>query len=587
MEENKLHRSHMAGELRKENIGQEVTLMGWVNKKRNLGSLIFIDLRDISGLSQIVVNESDSELFEIADSTRNEFVLAVEGLVRERESKNPNIATGDVEVVAKNIVILDKSEVPPIYIKDDDDAQDAVRLKYRYLDLRKSSLQKNLILRSKVNKIVRDYLNENSFIEIETPFLGKATPEGARDYLVPSRINEHKFYALPQSPQIYKQLLMVAGMDRYFQIAKCFRDEDLRANRQPEFTQIDMEMSFVDQEDIIALNEGLIKRVFKEAIGVDVQTPIKRLSYKEAMESYGSDKPDLRFGFKLQNITDLVKNSQFKVFSDASEEGKSVRCINIGNYEDQYSRKKVDKLESFVKEHGAKGLSWIRVHDGEIQSPIKKFLSDDEINAILERTKTDENALILILADKDSIVFNGISALRNKIARDLDIIDKDEYNFVWIVDFPMFEYDEDEGRFVSVHHPFTMPNEEDIKYLKTDKARVRARAYDIVCNGDELGGGSIRINNSDLQREVFEALDLDDKTVEEKFGFFVEAFNYGAPPHGGLAYGMDRLMMLLTKTDNIKDVIAFPKTQSATDLMTQAPGFVSEEQLDELNIKLD
>lgn len=587
MGENKLHRSHMCGDLRKENIGDRVTLMGWVNKKRNLGSLIFVDLRDISGLSQIVINDSDRKIFEIGDGLRNEFVLAVRGSVREREAKNMNIPTGEIEVVAEDIEILDKADVPPIYIKDDDDAQDAIRLKYRYLDLRKKSLQKNLILRSKVNKIVRDYLNENSFIEIETPFLGKATPEGARDYLVPSRINEHKFYALPQSPQLYKQLLMIAGMDRYYQIAKCFRDEDLRANRQPEFTQIDMEMSFVDQEDVIKLNEGLIKKVFKEAIGVDVETPIKRLSYKEAMENYGSDKPDLRFGFKLQDITDIVKDSEFKVFSDASQEGRSVRCINIGNYEAEYSRKKVDKLEKFVKEHGAKGLSWIRVHDGEIQSPIKKFLSDEEINSIIEKTKLEENALILILADNDSVVFNGLSALRNKIARDLDIIDKDEYNFVWIVDFPMFEYDEDEKRYVSVHHPFTMPNEEDIKYLQTDKARVRARAYDIVCNGDELGGGSIRINNSNLQKEVFQVLNLDDKTVEEQFGFFVEAFNYGAPPHGGLAYGMDRLMMLLAKTDNIKDVIAFPKTQSATDLMTQAPSPVTDEQLNELNIKLD
>lgn len=582
-----LRRTHMCGDLRLKDNGKEVILMGWVQKSRNLGSLIFIDLRDNTGITQIAIKDENKEIFEKAKNVKSEYVLCVKGIVNERESKNSNIETGEIEVIANELIVLDTANVPPIYIKDDDNAQEQVRLKYRYLDLRKPNLQKNLKLRAKTNRLIREYLDENGFYEIETPFLGKPTPEGARDYLVASRVNEHSFYALPQSPQLMKQLLMISGMDRYYQIVKCFRDEDLRANRQPEFTQVDMEMSFVDQEDVMKLNEGLIKKIFKEIRNIDIETPIKRMTYKEAMEKYGCDKPDLRFGFELKNITDLVKNSDFQVFSSCNEKNKSVRCINIGNYEKDFSRKKIDKLEKFVKEYGAKGLSWIRVHDGEIQSSIKKFLTDEEMNSIIEFTKVDENALIFILADKNSTVFNGLSALRNKIARDLDLVDDNKFEFVWIVDFPLFEYDEEENRFVAMHHPFTMPNEEDIQYLLTDKEKVRAKAYDIVCNGDEIGGGSIRINNSDLQKKMFEALELTEEDIENKFGFFVEAFNYGTPPHGGLAYGMDRLMMLLVGTDNIKDVIAFPKTQSATDLLTGAPTHVDEKQLKEIHIKLD
>lgn len=582
-----LRRTHMCGELRLSDVNKEVILMGWVQKERNLGSLIFIDLRDNTGITQIAIKDNNKEIFDKAKDVKSEYVLCVKGDVRERESKNNNIPTGEIEVIANELIVLDTANVPPIYIKDDDNAQEAVRLKYRYLDLRKPKLQNNLKLRAKTNKLIRDYLDENGFYEIETPFLGKPTPEGARDYLVASRVNEHSFYALPQSPQLMKQLLMISGMDRYYQIVKCFRDEDLRANRQPEFTQVDMEMSFVDQEDVMTLNEGLIKKLFKEIRGIDIPTPIKRMTYAEAMERYGCDKPDLRFGFELKNITELVKDSEFKVFSSCNDKNKSVRCINIGNYESEYSRKKIDKLEKFVKEYGAKGLSWIRVHDGEIQSSIKKFLSDEEMNSIIESTKEDENALIFILADKNDVVFNGLSALRNKIARDMNLVDNDTFEFVWIVDFPLFEFDEEENRFVAMHHPFTMPKEEDIQYLLTDKKKVRAKAYDIVCNGDEIGGGSIRINNSDLQKKMFEALELTEEMIENKFGFFVEAFNYGTPPHGGLAYGMDRLMMLLVGTDNIKDVIAFPKTQSATDLLTGAPSNVDEKQLKEIHIKLD
>lgn len=582
-----LRRTHMCGELRLSDVNKEVILMGWVQKERNLGSLIFIDLRDNTGITQIAIKDDNKEIFDKAKDVKSEYVLCVKGDVRERESKNNNIPTGEIEVIANELIVLDTANVPPIYIKDDDNAQEAVRLKYRYLDLRKPKLQNNLKLRAKTNKLIRDYLDENGFYEIETPFLGKPTPEGARDYLVASRVNEHSFYALPQSPQLMKQLLMISGMDRYYQIVKCFRDEDLRANRQPEFTQVDMEMSFVDQEDVMTLNEGLIKKLFKEIRGIDIPTPIKRMTYAEAMKRYGCDKPDLRFGFELKNITELVKDSEFKVFSSCNDKNKSVRCINIGNYESEYSRKKIDKLEKFVKEYGAKGLSWIRVHDGEIQSSIKKFLSDEEMNSIIESTKEDENALIYILADKNDVVFNGLSALRNKIARDMNLVDNDTFEFVWIVDFPLFEFDEEENRFVAMHHPFTMPKEEDIQYLLTDKEKVRAKAYDIVCNGDEIGGGSIRINNSDLQKKMFEALELTEEMIENKFGFFVEAFNYGTPPHGGLAYGMDRLMMLLVGTDNIKDVIAFPKTQSATDLLTGAPSNVDEKQLKEIHIKLD
>lgn len=582
-----MKRTHMCGELTEKNLNEEVTIMGWVAKERNLGSLIFMDLRDTTGISQIVVKQEDNpEIFESAKSIRSEYVLAVRGIVSERESKNPNIPTGNIEVIIKELRILDTANTTPIYIKDDDDVSEQMRLKYRYLDLRKPYLQNNLKVRAKTAKVIREFLDENRFCEIETPFLNKTTPEGARDYLVPSRVNPGKFYALPQSPQLMKQLLMISGMDRYYQIVKCFRDEDLRANRQPEFTQVDIEMSFVDEDDVMEVNERLLQRVFKEIKGIDLKLPFDRMSYNTAMENYGSDKPDLRFGFLIKDITDIVANSEFKVFSSCNEKNKSVRAINLGEYQSEFSRKKVDALEKFAKTHGAKGLAWIRVSDGEVNSPIKKFLSEEEMNKIIERFDAKENGLILIVADKDSVVLNTLGALRKHVAEKLDIIDPEEFAITWITDFPLFEYDEEDNRYVAKHHPFTHPKVEDLEFLDTDKEKVRAKAYDIVINGDEIGGGSIRINNSDLQTRMFEALGLGEEEIEQKFGFFVEAFQYGTPPHGGIAYGLDRLVMLLTGTENIKDVIAFPKTQSATDLLTGAPSPATDEQLSEIHIDL-
>lgn len=466
---NKLKRDHMCGDLRLEDVGKNITIMGWVSKARDLGGLIFIDLRDTSGICQIVIRDENPKIFETAQGIKSEYVIGVKGTLSERESKNANIPTGDVELIVEDIVIFDEAKTPPIYIKDDDNVSDEMRLKYRYLDLRKPSLQKNLKIRAKAAKIVRDYLDENAFIEVETPFLNKPTPEGARDYLVPSRINKGKFYALPQSPQLMKQLLMVAGMDRYYQIVKCFRDEDLRANRQPEFTQIDMEMSFVDQEDIMELNEGLIRKVFKEIMDIDLPTPFPRMSFNEAMENYGSDKPDLRFGFLIKDLSDIVKDSEFKVFSVAKEAGKSVRAINLGEYQKDFSRKKVDALEKFAKTHGAKGLAWIRIKDGEVQSPIAKFLSEEEIDNIRKAFDALENDLILIVADKDSVVFDTLGALRYEAASKLDLIDKKEMAVTWIVNFPMFEFDEEEERYVAKHHPFTMPMEEDLELLDSSR----------------------------------------------------------------------------------------------------------------------
>lgn len=584
---NKLKRDHMCGELRKEDVGKTVTIMGWVAKARDLGGLIFIDLRDTTGICQIVVRDENPDIFKIAQGLKSEYVIGVRGVLFERESKNKNIPTGDVELIVEEIKVFDEAKTPPIYIKDDDNVSDEMRLKYRYLDLRKSNLQKNLKIRAKAAKIVRDYLDEYSFVEVETPFLNKPTPEGARDYLVPSRINKGKFYALPQSPQLMKQLLMVAGMDRYYQIVKCFRDEDLRANRQPEFTQIDMEMSFADQEDIMELNEGLLSRVFKEILDVDLPRPFPRMSYQDAMENYGSDKPDLRFGFLITDISEIVKDSEFKVFAAANEKGSSVRGINLGEYQKDFSRKKVDALEKFAKTHGAKGMAWIRVKEGEVQSPIAKFLSEKELEGICNAFGNNENDLILLISDKDSTVFETLSALRHEAASKLDLIDEKAMAVSWIVNFPMFEYDEEENRYVAKHHPFTMPMEEDLELLDQSPEKVRAKAYDIVINGDEIGGGSIRINNSSLQNEIFKLLKLSKEDIEEKFGFFVEALQYGTPPHGGLAYGFDRMCMLLTGSDNIKDVIAFPKTQSATDLLTNAPGSVNEIQLEELNMEIN
>lgn len=577
-------RSHMCGELRSENIDEEVVLMGWVAKKRNLGSLVFFDLRDKTGITQIVVREEDKENHDLASHLGQEYVVEVKGLVRERESKNPDMATGDIEIVAEKINVLDKANTPPIYIKEDDDVAENLKLKYRYLDMRKASVQKNLKLRSDIVRTIREYMYENHFTEVETPFLTKPTPEGARDYLVPSRINQGEFYALPQSPQLLKQILMIGSLDRYFQVVKCFRDEDLRANRQPEFTQLDMELSFAGQDDVIAVNEGLIKELFDKYTDYDLTLPIPRMDYSEAMESYGSDKPDLRFGYKIQNISEIWKDSEFKVFSDNTSEGKSVRAINFKNLADKYSRKQLDKLTDFVKHYGLGGLSYIK-YGAEVNSSISKFLTDDILNNMIDKLEIENNDLILIAADKDKKVLEGLGALRNKVAKDNDLYEK-EYALTWVVNFPMFEYNEEEDRYVSQHHPFTMPNEEDIHLLKTHPEQVRTQAYDIVINGDEMGGGSVRINNSELQKEIFEALNLTEEDIKNKFGFFIEALSYGTPPHAGLAYGLDRLLMLFAKTDNIKDVIAFPKTQSATCPLTEAPTIVDDKALDELGISV-
>ena len=579
-------RSHMCGELREENIGDEVVLMGWVAKKRNLGSLVFIDLRDKTGITQIVTREDDNENYKIAKDVAGEYVLEIKGEVRERESKNPEIPTGNIEIIASKINILDKAKTPPIYIKEDDDVSENLKLKYRYLDMRKQSVQKNLKLRSDIVRCMREYMYDNGFTEVETPFLTKPTPEGARDYLVPSRVNQGKFYALPQSPQLMKQLLMIGSLDRYFQIVKCFRDEDLRANRQPEFTQLDLELSFADQDDVIKVNEGLLKTLFDNFTDYDLKLPIQRMDYSEAMNSYGSDKPDLRYGYKINDISEIFKDCDFKVFTDNIKEGHSVRAINFKGQAGNYSRKQLDKLTDFVKDYGLKGLSFIKFNSkDDINSSIKKFLTDEIVEKLIEKLDISDNDLILIGADKNKTVLEGLGALRRKVAKDQNLYEK-EYAFCWVVNFPMFEYSEEEDRYVSQHHPFTMPNEEDIDLLLTEPEKVRTQAYDIVINGDEMGGGSVRINNQELQEKVFKALKLSDDDIEQKFGFFIEALQYGTPPHAGLAYGLDRLVMLFAKTENIKDIIAFPKTQSATCPLTQAPSIVDEKSLNELSIEV-
>lgn len=583
-----LRRTNMCGKLRSDDIDREVVLMGWVQKERNLGSIIFVDLRDTSGISQIVFDDTVSkEMFEKAEKIRSEYVIAVKGKVRERSSKNPDLPTGDVEILASELKILDESETPPIYIKDDDKVSESMRLKYRYLDLRKPSMQNNLKTRAKLAKITRDFFYENDFVEVETPMLSKPTPEGARDYLVPSRISPGEFFALPQSPQLLKQMLMVSGMDRYYQVVKCFRDEDLRANRQPEFTQIDIEMSFVDIEDILEINEKFIHKVFKEMKGIEINLPIKRMPYSEAMEKYGLDKPDLRFGMEIKNVSDLVENSSFQVFSNAVKNKGGVKCLNVVGGADKFSRKDIGALEDYVKTYGAKGLAWIKYNKDGISSPIAKFFEENELKAIVERVSANEGDLILFVADKLSVINDSLGNLRNELAKRMDLIKAEDFKLVWITDFPLFEYDEEEDRFVAKHHPFTHPIEEDIDLLETNPQDVRAKAYDLVINGDEMGGGSIRINNSDLQRRMFAALGLSDEEAQEKFGFLLEAFKYGAPPHGGIAYGFDRLTMLFTSSSNIRDVIAFPKTQSATCLMTEAPTSVSKEQLKEVHMSLN
>lgn len=583
-----LKRTIMCGELRESNIDNNVTVMGWVQRKRNLGGLIFVDLRDRSGILQVVFGEEiNKEAFLKADTIRSEYCIAVTGKIVRRESPNNNIPTGLVELKGNNIKILSESETTPIYIKENLDASENIRMKYRYLDLRRPDMQKIFMIRHKTAKVIRDYFDENSFLELETPILTKSTPEGARDYLVPSRNYPGMFYALPQSPQLFKQLLMVSGFDRYFQIVKCFRDEDLRANRQPEFTQVDIEMSFVEQDDVIAINEGLIKKVFKDVLDVDVETPIKRMPYKEAMEKYGSDKPDLRFGMEITNITDVVSNSEFKVFKDAIDNGGSIRAIKVDNCANM-GRKDLDRLGEFVKTYKAKGLAWVAYKEDGIKSPISKFLKEEEMQQIVTTMDAKVGDLILILSDSNKVVLQALGALRLELAKKLEILkDNNEFNFVWVTEFPLVSYNEEENRYQAEHHPFTAPMDEDIEYLDTDPSKVRAKAYDIVLNGEELGGGSIRIHDSSLQEKMFNVLGFTKEKAWERFGFLLEAFKYGPPPHGGLAFGFDRLIMFLSGTDNIKDVIAFPKNQNAFDPMTEAPNIVDNNQLKELGLKVD
>ena len=582
-----MKRTHMCGSLRKENEGECVTLMGWVQKRRNLGSLIFIDIRDVCGIAQVVFDEAVSKAaFEKASKIRGEFVIAVSGKVHIREAINEKMDTGDIEIYAEEIKILSEAEIPPIHINDEDDAGERLRLKYRYLDLRKPKMQKNLIMRNKVTKSARDFLNGEAFTEVETPMLTKPTPEGARDYLVPSRVNPGNFYALPQSPQIFKQLLMVSGMDRYFQIARCFRDEDLRADRQPEFTQIDIEMSFVEEDDVISINEKLIRHIFNEVMGVEVKIPFPRMPFVEAMERFGSDKPDIRFGFELKNMNEALKDTEFNVFRSVVENGGAVKGINVKGHADKFSKKGISKLEKHVKTYGAKGLAWIKLENGEIVSPILKFLKDGELNAIRELFELEENDLILIVADQQKVVYDALGSLRVHVAKKLDLLDENKYEFLWVTEFPLLEYDEENERYVAMHHPFTSPVDEDIDLLDKDPGKVRAKAYDIVLNGVELGGGSIRIHDSKLQKKMFEALGFSDEESERKFGFLMNAFKYGTPPHGGLAYGLDRMVMLMTFSESIREVIAFPKTQNATCLMTEAPAAADEKQLEELSISL-
>ncbi|MBO5066597.1 MAG: aspartate--tRNA ligase [Clostridia bacterium] len=584
---NGLKRSVFCGDLRAENIGNEVTVCGWVAKQRDLGALIFVDLRDKTGIVQLAFDENtDKEIFEKAFSVRSEYVLMAKGIVRERSSKNSEIPTGDIEIDVKDLRVLAKSETPPFDIVENCQTSELTRLKYRYLDLRRPDLQKNILFRHKVTKITRDYFDENGFVEIETPMLIKSTPEGARDFLVPSRIHQGTFYALPQSPQLYKQLSMVAGFDRYMQIARCFRDEDLRADRQPEFTQIDLEMSFVTMEDVLSIGEGYIARVFKEALGVEIPLPLPRLTYKEAMERYGSDKPDTRFGMEIFDLTDIVKDCGFSVFSSAVADGGSVRGITAKGAVTTYTRKEVDKLTEFARGIGAKGLAWIRLTDDGIASSFAKFMTEEEMKAILDRAGAEKGDVVFIIADtKNNSVLSVLGALRNEAAKKLDIIG-DGFNLLWIVEFPFFDWDEDSQQFVAMHHPFTSPLPECLPYLETDKAAVRAEAYDLVLNGIELSSGSIRITNPELQDRMFKLLGLSDDEAQQKFGYLLDAFKFGPPPHGGMGIGLDRLIMQLVKADSLRDVIAFPKVQNASEPMTECPSRVDDIQLDELGIGL-
>ena len=585
-----LKRTHYCGDLRLSDAGKTVTVAGWVQRQRDLGALIFIDLRDREGIVQLAFDESTAkDVFEKAASARSEYVLMAQGVVRERSSKNTEIPTGEIEIEVKELRLLAKSETPPFEIIEDCQTSELTRLKYRYLDLRRPDLQKNILLRHKITKITRDYFDDNGFIEIETPILIKSTPEGARDYLVPSRIHKGKFYALPQSPQLYKQLSMVAGFDRYMQIARCFRDEDLRADRQPEFTQIDLEMSFVDMEDVLAIGEGYMARVFKEAMGVDIPLPLPRLTYKEAMERYGSDKPDTRYGLEIYDLSETVKGCGFGVFTGALESGGSVRGITAKNAVNTLTRKEIDKLTEMVRGIGAKGLAWIRMNeDGTMASSFAKFMTEDEMSALLAKADAKAGDVVLIIGDsKNSTVLSVLGALRQAVAKKLDIIPEKQYNLLWITEFPFFDWDEDAQQFVAMHHPFTSPMDECLDYLETDKGQVRAKAYDLVLNGVELCSGSIRITNPDLQARIFSLLGLSDEEAHNKFGYLLDAFKYGAPPHGGMGIGLDRLVMQMLGCESLRDVIAYPKVQNASEPMTECPATVDGIQLDDLGLSIN
>ena len=582
-----LKRTHRCAELSVANIGETVTIMGWVQKNRNKGGLVFVDVRDRSGIIQVVCEEgkTDAALIEKAAKLRSEYVIAVVGKVEKRSGAvNENLATGEIEVVPEELRVLSESETPPFPIEENSKTKEEIRLKYRYLDLRRPDMQRNLMMRSKVATLTRQFLADEGFMEIETPILIGSTPEGARDYLVPSRIHHGHFYALPQSPQLFKQILMCSGCDRYFQIAKCFRYEDLRADRQPEFTQIDMELSFVDVDDVIDVNERLLAKLFKEVLGEEVTLPIPRMTWQEAMDRYGSDKPDTRFGMELQDVTEVVKDCEFVVFKGAIEQGGTVRGINAKG-QGSMPRKKIDKLVSFAKDYGAKGLAYIAIQeDGTVKSSFAKFMKEEEMNALIQAMGGENGDLLLFAADKNKVVWAVLGALRLELARQMELLDKSEYKFLWVTEFPLLEWSDEEERFMAMHHPFTMPMEEDLQYIDSDPGRVRAKAYDIVLNGNEIGGGSIRIFNPEIQSKMFEVLGFTPEQAQEQFGFLLTAFKYGVPPHAGLAYGLDRMVMLMAKEDSIRDVIAFPKVKDASDLMTEAPTMVDEKQLAELGI---
>lgn len=584
-----LKRTHRCTEVSNQNVNETVTVMGWVQKSRNKGGIIFVDLRDRSGILQVIFEEDKcgSDNFAKAEKLRSEFVVAITGKVALRAGGiNKNLATGDIEIIASDLRILSEAETPPFPIEENSKTKEEVRLKYRTLDLRRPDLQSNLILRSKVVSSIRSFLAEEGFLEIETPILNKSTPEGARDYLVPSRVHPGSFYALPQSPQIFKQLLMAAGYDRYYQVAKCFRDEDLRADRQPEFTQIDMELSFVDIDDVLDVNERLLARVFKEAIGVDVPLPIQRMTWKEAMERFGSDKPDVRFGMELADVTEVVKDCEFVVFKGAVENGGSVRGINAKG-QGTMPRKKIDALVDFAKGYGAKGLAYIAIaEDGSLKSSFAKFMKEEEMNALIEKLEGKPGDLLLFAADRDKIVFSVLGALRCELAEQMELINKDEYRFLWITEFPVFEWSDEEERYTAMHHPFTMPMEEDLELLDIDMGKARAKAYDIVLNGVELGGGSVRIHQDDIQEKMFRLLGISDEDAHDRFGFLLTAFQYGVPPHAGLAFGLDRMIMLMSGAESIRDVIAFPKVKDASCMMSNAPDVVDAKQLEELCIKV-